>query len=51
MLDRHGPNIVFSRDVDPEVVIRFIDDTFDLTASTAGFPLPPVPGARHAELR
>lgn len=34
MLDRHGPNVVFSRDVDPSRVIEFIDRNFDLSAST-----------------
>jgi DNA / pantothenate metabolism flavoprotein/Class II Aldolase and Adducin N-terminal domain len=40
MLDQHGPNVVFSRDADPERVIRFIEESFDLTGTTAGFPLP-----------
>ena len=40
MLDQHGPNIVFSRSADPERVIRFIEENFDLEGSTAGFPLP-----------
>jgi hypothetical protein len=39
MLDRHGPNVVFSRSADPERVIRFIEESFDLTGTTAGFPL------------
>jgi hypothetical protein len=39
MLDRHGPNVVFSRSADPEQVIRFIEESFDLTGTTAGFPL------------
>lgn len=39
MLDRHGPNLVFSRDADPARVIRFIEENFDLTGTTAGFPL------------
>lgn len=43
MLDRHGPNIVFSRRVDPRRVLAFIDRTFDLTASTDGVLLPPKP--------
>jgi hypothetical protein len=37
MLDRHGPNIVFHRSIDPERVIAFIEENFDLEASTAGF--------------
>lgn len=36
MLDGHGPNIVFSKDVDPLDVINFIEDNFDLTAKTGG---------------
>lgn len=36
MLDRHGPNITFSREVDAEHVIRFIEENFDLEGSTAG---------------
>lgn len=31
MLDKHGPNILFRDDVDPQVVIRFIEENFDLT--------------------
>lgn len=49
MLDRHGPNIVFSRRADPERVIRFIEENFDLAGTTAGFPLPAqAPGAEGA---
>lgn len=40
MLDQHGPNIVFSRSADAEKILRFIDESFDLDRSTAGFPLP-----------
>lgn len=36
-LQEHGPNIVFNRGVDPEVVCRFIDDNFDLSQKTGGF--------------
>lgn len=51
MLDQHGPNIVFSRHADPEEIIRFIDENFDLSLSTAGFPLPPPErGGRDAEV-
>ena len=35
MLEKHGPNIVFNRGVDPGKVIQFIDDNFDLSKSTA----------------
>lgn len=34
MLDHHGPNIVFNRDTDPQEVIRFIDENFDLKGRT-----------------
>jgi hypothetical protein len=34
MLDKHGPNIVFNKDVDPDEVISFIEANFDLTQST-----------------
>jgi len=36
MLDNHGPNIVFSKDADPDEVIRFIDRNFDLGDKTGG---------------
>ena len=36
-LQEHGPNIVFNRDIDPEEVITFIDDNFDLSDKTGGF--------------
>ncbi len=31
MLDKHGPNVIFNRVVDPQVVIGFIDANFDLS--------------------
>jgi hypothetical protein len=34
MLDQHGPNIVFNRDIDPNVVIDFIETHWDLERST-----------------
>lgn len=34
MLDKHGPNIVFSREANPEMVIDFIRSNFDLSKST-----------------
>lgn len=37
MLDNHGPNIVFSKDVEPEKVIDFIQANFDLSKPTNGF--------------
>lgn len=33
-LDNHGPNIVFNRNIDPQRVIDFIDDHFNLSKST-----------------
>lgn len=36
MLDNHGPNIVFSRDVPAASVISFIQQNFDLSAKTGG---------------
>lgn len=36
MLDQHGPNIVFNRNVDPQVVIDFIEAHFDLAGRTDG---------------
>jgi hypothetical protein len=37
MLDRHGPNIVFNKDIDPQEVIDFIDANFDLAGKTGGY--------------
>jgi hypothetical protein len=36
MLDEHGPNIVFNRNINPERVISFIDTFFDLSQKTGG---------------
>lgn len=36
MLDEHGPNIVFNRNIDPNLVINFIDKHFDLSQKTGG---------------
>jgi hypothetical protein len=33
-LDNHGPNIVFNRNIDPQKVIQFIDNNFELSQST-----------------
>lgn len=35
-LDEHGPNIVFNRNIDPKLVISFIETHFDLSAKTGG---------------
>lgn len=40
MLDQHGPNIVFPKHVDPQLVIDFIDRNFDLSKKTGGYQLP-----------
>lgn len=31
MLDKHGPNVIFNRSIDPYIVIAFIEENFDLT--------------------
>ena len=36
MLENHGPNIVFSKDVPAAEVIKFIDRNFDLSQKTGG---------------
>lgn len=35
-LDQHGPNIVFNRNADPNRIIRFIEQYFDLSQKTGG---------------
>lgn len=35
MLEKHGPNIVFNRNIDPQLVIDFIEKHFDLTKQTS----------------
>lgn len=37
MLDNHGPNIVFNQNINPQEVIDFIQDNFDLDKSASGF--------------
>lgn len=37
MLDQHGPNIVFNRNIDPQDVCDFIEKHFDLSAKTGGY--------------
>ena len=34
MLDKHGPNVVFNKKVDPQYVINFIEENFDLRDRT-----------------
>lgn len=36
MLDKHGPNIVYNREVPADKVINFIDRNFDLSKKTGG---------------
>ena len=36
-LQEHGPNIVFDRSIDPQEVIDFIEDNFDLDGKTGGY--------------
>lgn len=36
MLDQHGPNIVFNRNINPQEVIDFIDRNFNLQGKTGG---------------
>lgn len=38
-LDKHGPNIVFNKNIDPQEVISFINHNFDLSAKTGGYNL------------
>lgn len=40
MLDNHGPNIVFNKNINPEEVIDFINANFDLEEKTGGYNLP-----------
>lgn len=35
-LDNHGPNIVFHHSINPQEVIKFINDNFDLSTKTGG---------------
>jgi hypothetical protein len=39
MLDNHGPNIVFNRNISPEKIIEFINENFDLSQKTGGYNL------------
>lgn len=38
-LDKHGPNIVFDKDISPHEVIDFIDQNFDLNTKTGGYTI------------
>ena len=35
-MDYHGPNIVFNSDIDPQLVINFINKYWDLSRKTDG---------------
>lgn len=39
MLNNHGPNIVFNRNVPAELIIEFINSNFDLSKKTGGYNL------------
>ena len=36
-LDNHGPNILFNHDINPQEVIDFIEENFDLSTKTGGY--------------
>lgn len=38
-LDQHGPNIVFNKQIDPQEVISFIEENFELSAKTGGYEI------------
>lgn len=38
-LEKHGPNIVFSKETPHSVITRFIEDNFSLTQTTSGYEL------------
>jgi hypothetical protein len=35
-LDNHGPNVVINHNIDPDEVIKFIEENFDLAQKLAG---------------
>lgn len=39
MLDKHGPNIVFPKTIDPQEVMDFIERNFDLSKKTGGYQI------------
>lgn len=39
MLDNHGPNIVFNRNTNPNDIITFIEQNFDLSGKTGGYSI------------
>lgn len=36
-LDQHGPNIIFPKDIDYNLVIKFIEENFDLSSKSGGY--------------
>lgn len=38
-LENHGPNIVFNRNIDPQRIINFINNNFDLNTKTGGYKI------------
>jgi ribulose-5-phosphate 4-epimerase/fuculose-1-phosphate aldolase len=38
-LDQHGPNIAFNKSIDPQEVINFIEENFELTEKTGGYAI------------
>jgi hypothetical protein len=55
-LDNHGPNVVFHRSIDPQEVINFIQENFDLSQKTGGYvsipePVPEMVDARFQLVR
>lgn len=38
-LDQHGPNIILNRKIDPQEVISFIEENFELSAKTGGYEI------------
>ena len=39
MLDNHGPNIIFNKDINSQEVIDFIESNFDLSKKTGGYQI------------
>jgi DNA / pantothenate metabolism flavoprotein len=39
MLNNHGPNIVFNKNIDPQLVIDFIERNWDLNTKTGGYQI------------
>jgi hypothetical protein len=39
MLDNHGPNIIFNKNINPQLVINFIERNWDLNTKTGGYQI------------